>query len=65
MRLSQHDVALVTGGASGLGLATVQALVAEGAKVVIVDLPSSDGKDVAERRGDTARVRPGHVTPEE
>ncbi|MBB2946979.1 NAD(P)-dependent dehydrogenase (short-subunit alcohol dehydrogenase family) [Actinoplanes lutulentus] len=44
MRLSQHDVALVTGGASGLGLATARALAATGAQVVIVDLPSSDGK---------------------
>ncbi|WP_110182269.1 3-hydroxyacyl-CoA dehydrogenase [Nocardioides solisilvae] len=40
--------ALVTGGASGLGLATVRKLVAEGARVVVVDLPSSDGKKVAE-----------------
>ena len=40
--------ALVTGGASGLGLATVRRLVADGAKVVIVDLPSSDGKKIAE-----------------
>ncbi|MEV0901654.1 3-hydroxyacyl-CoA dehydrogenase [Actinoplanes sp. NPDC049802] len=65
MRLSQHDVALVTGGASGLGLATVQALAAEGARVVIVDLPSSDGKDVAARLGDSARFSPGDVTSEE
>ncbi|MBB3098056.1 NAD(P)-dependent dehydrogenase (short-subunit alcohol dehydrogenase family) [Actinoplanes campanulatus] len=65
MRLSQHDVALVTGGASGLGLATVQALAAEGAHVVIVDLPSSDGKDVAGHLGDTARFSPGDVTSEE
>lgn len=35
--------ALVTGGASGLGLATATALAAAGAHVVIVDLPSSPG----------------------
>jgi NAD(P)-dependent dehydrogenase (short-subunit alcohol dehydrogenase family) len=47
--------AVVTGGASGLGLATVKRLLAtEVAGVVIADLPSSDGKTVAEELG--ARV---------
>ncbi|ANY24383.1 SDR family NAD(P)-dependent oxidoreductase [Gordonia terrae] len=41
--------ALVTGGASGLGLATAEKLSAAGAQVVIVDLPGSPGADVAER----------------
>ena len=36
--------ALVTGGASGLGLATAQALAAAGAEVVILDLPNSKGE---------------------
>jgi len=39
--------AVVTGGASGLGLATAQALATAGARVVIADLPSSAGGDVA------------------
>ncbi|MGZ4753006.1 MAG: SDR family NAD(P)-dependent oxidoreductase, partial [Oryzihumus sp.] len=45
-----HDstVALVTGGASGLGEATVRRLHDGGASVVIVDLPSSSGKALAE-----------------
>jgi NAD(P)-dependent dehydrogenase (short-subunit alcohol dehydrogenase family) len=38
--------ALVTGGASGLGLATAQALAAAGAEVVILDLPSSKGDQI-------------------
>ena len=38
--------ALVTGGASGLGLATSQALAAAGAHVVIADLPSSRGNEL-------------------
>jgi NAD(P)-dependent dehydrogenase (short-subunit alcohol dehydrogenase family) len=38
--------ALVTGGASGLGLATAQALAAAGAEVVILDLPSSKGEQI-------------------
>lgn len=41
MKLSPEDVALVTGGASGLGLATVKALAASGVQVVAVDLPSA------------------------
>jgi NAD(P)-dependent dehydrogenase (short-subunit alcohol dehydrogenase family) len=39
--------ALVSGGASGLGLATVKALSARGARVVMFDLPSSDGAAIA------------------
>ncbi|MCD0504488.1 SDR family NAD(P)-dependent oxidoreductase, partial [Bordetella petrii] len=35
--------ALVTGGASGLGLATARRLAAAGAHVVIADLPGSAG----------------------
>ena len=52
--------ALVTGGASGLGLATAERLVQSGARVVIADLPASDGKAVAERLG--ARFVPTDVT---
>lgn len=39
--------AVVTGGASGLGLATAQRLLARGANVVLLDLPSSSGAQVA------------------
>jgi NAD(P)-dependent dehydrogenase (short-subunit alcohol dehydrogenase family) len=49
------SVAIVTGGASGLGLATVDRLLKEGARVVIVDLPSSNGAEVAAERGDAAQ----------
>ncbi len=43
--------ALVTGGASGLGLATARRLAAAGARVTIVDLPSSPGAEVAAELG--------------
>jgi NAD(P)-dependent dehydrogenase (short-subunit alcohol dehydrogenase family) len=56
------NVALVTGGASGLGLATVKELHANGARVVILDLPSSRGKEIAGEFGDRAVFSPGDVT---
>jgi NAD(P)-dependent dehydrogenase (short-subunit alcohol dehydrogenase family) len=46
--------AVVTGGASGLGLATARRLLAEGANVVIVDLPSSGGAEIARELGERA-----------
>ena len=56
------NVALVTGGASGLGLATGRALAAAGARVVLVDLPSSAGAERAAELG--ATFAPGDVTSE-
>src|SRR5881227_3665197 len=43
--------AIVTGGASGLGLATATELAGAGAHVVIADLPSSAGEDRAKDIG--------------
>jgi len=43
--------AVVTGGASGLGLATAARLAERGVRVVICDLPQSDGEAVARRLG--------------
>jgi NAD(P)-dependent dehydrogenase (short-subunit alcohol dehydrogenase family) len=37
-------VAVVTGGASGIGLASVRRLASEGARVVVADLNSEAGK---------------------
>ncbi|XP_040569646.1 3-hydroxyacyl-CoA dehydrogenase type-2 [Lepeophtheirus salmonis] len=44
-------VGFVTGGASGLGRATVERFVREGAKVTLVDLPSSEGHKIAQKLG--------------
>jgi NAD(P)-dependent dehydrogenase (short-subunit alcohol dehydrogenase family) len=52
--------AIVTGGASGLGFATAQRLAARGAKVVIVDLVSSQGAARADDIG--AQFVPADVT---
>lgn len=47
-------VAVVTGGASGIGEATVRKFVAEGAKVVIGDLNKERGQALAEELGEAA-----------
>ena len=60
MDISNH-VALVTGGASGLGRATVENFVEAGASVVVVDLPGSPGEEVAKELGDAVRFAPGDV----
>ncbi|MDT0158079.1 SDR family NAD(P)-dependent oxidoreductase [Microbacterium sp. ARD32] len=52
--------ALITGGASGLGLATARRLAAAGAQVTIVDLPSSAGDELAAELGGT--FAPADVT---
>ncbi|GAB3274008.1 3-hydroxyacyl-CoA dehydrogenase [Kineosporia babensis] len=59
------SVALITGGASGLGLATAQELLAAGAAVVLLDLPGSDGAAVAGKLGDQAVFVPGDVRSED
>ncbi|WP_420393034.1 SDR family NAD(P)-dependent oxidoreductase [Acuticoccus sp.] len=55
------QVAVVTGGASGLGLATVERLVARGAKVVVADLAEA-GAAEAERLGEAVRFVTADVT---
>lgn len=56
--------AVVTGGASGLGLASVKRLVEQGAKVVIADLPTSRGAEIAADFGRNVRFVPADVTDE-
>lgn len=53
---------VVTGGASGLGLASAKALLDQGGRVVLLDLPSSDGERVATELGEQARFAPADVT---
>ena len=55
MQITDSTVALVTGGASGLGGATAERLAADGAAVVVVDLPGEAGEQAAERLGERAR----------
>jgi NAD(P)-dependent dehydrogenase (short-subunit alcohol dehydrogenase family) len=55
--------ALVTGGASGLGRATADRLISEGAKVVVLDLPAADGGPRGELP-DGATFSGGDITSE-
>jgi NAD(P)-dependent dehydrogenase (short-subunit alcohol dehydrogenase family) len=56
---------IVTGGASGLGLATTRRLVAAGANVVLADLPGSAGEEVAAELGGQVRFVAADVRSEE
>ncbi len=57
-------VAVVTGGASGIGAGAAERLVADGASVVIADIQADAGKALAERLGPAARFAPTDVTSE-
>ena len=61
----QGKSALVTGGASGLGAATVRMLAAHGAKVMIGDVNEDLGKHLAQELGASARFMKADVTNEE
>jgi NAD(P)-dependent dehydrogenase (short-subunit alcohol dehydrogenase family) len=50
----RHQVALVSGGASGLGEASVRALVVAGAKVIIADMNEARGAALANQLGEPA-----------
>jgi len=54
--------AVLVGGASGMGRATAEKLAGLGAKVAILDLPSSDGAAVAKELGGGAVFHPCDVT---
>ena len=60
----QNKVAIVTGGASGLGKATAAALVEAGAKVMIWDMNEEKGAEVAAQLGENARFQKVNVTDE-
>lgn len=57
-------IAIVTGGASGIGEGTVLRFVEEGARVVIADIQEEPGRELARRLGDVARFAPTDVTEE-
>ncbi|XP_055845751.1 3-hydroxyacyl-CoA dehydrogenase type-2 [Episyrphus balteatus] len=60
----KNAVSLVTGGASGLGRATAERLAKNGAKVVLADLSTSKGNDVAKELGENVVFVPVDVSSE-
>jgi NAD(P)-dependent dehydrogenase (short-subunit alcohol dehydrogenase family) len=58
------QVAVITGGASGLGEATARLFVAEGARVVIADLHADLGQPLADELGESALFVQTNVTRE-
>ena len=53
-RKLENKVAIITGGARGMGASHARRFVAEGAKVVITDILEKEGKAVADELGDNA-----------
>ncbi|UKA60502.1 SDR family NAD(P)-dependent oxidoreductase [Arthrobacter sp. FW306-2-2C-D06B] len=53
---------IITGGASGLGLATARRLVSRGCSITLVDLPGSEGAARALELGKFAHFEPADVT---
>lgn len=65
MQITPNTVAIVTGGGSGLGEVTARRLHADGAAVVLLDLPGSKGEAVAADLGERARFVPADVRDED
>jgi NAD(P)-dependent dehydrogenase (short-subunit alcohol dehydrogenase family) len=61
----EGKVAVITGGASGIGEASVRRFCEEGARVVIADIQEDRGKALAEELGQVARFARVDVTQED
>lgn len=64
MRIDE-SVFLISGGASGLGLATARELVGQGGKVLLLDINAQAGQQALAELGDAARFMRADITREE
>jgi NAD(P)-dependent dehydrogenase (short-subunit alcohol dehydrogenase family) len=62
--LMQDIRAIVTGGASGLGLAVVEGVIAAGGRATLLDVNESAGQDAVQRLGDRSAFQKVDVTSE-
>lgn len=60
----QNKIAIVTGGARGMGAATSRLFAAEGARVIIADVLDAEGEALARELGTAARYRHLDITDE-
>ena len=65
MGLLENKVAIITGGASGIGAESVRQFVAQGAKVLICDIQDDKGEALAEELGENADYQRCDVTSED
>lgn len=61
----ENKVAVITGGTSGIGAATAELFVAEGAKVIIAGRSVQKGEELAKRLGSNALYQPADVMRED
>ena len=61
----EGKVAVVTGGASGIGAGTARRFVEEGARVVVADVQVDAGKQLVDELGDAARFVEADVSEED
>ena len=59
-----NKVSLITGGASGLGLATAEVLIESGSKVMLLDLNEDNAKSAVEKLGSNSSYVIANVTDE-
>jgi len=65
MRKLDERVAVITGGASGIGKATVELFVKEGARVVVADIQDEQGQEFTKSLGNSATFKHTDVSLED